>query len=78
MSKFKILPNNCAVLLEEFGCYAWMEDDTLFSSEAGEFEEFGFDHDHAIEVTAPEAEFLDAVNEVFVTADFRLDQFAGR
>jgi hypothetical protein len=68
----------CAVLLEEFGCYAWIEDGTLFSSEIGEFNEFGFDHEHAVEVTAPEAGFLDAVNEIFVAADFHLDQFAGR
>lgn len=78
MSKFKILPNHCAVLLEEFGCYAWIEEGTLFSSEVGEFEEFGFDPEYAVEVTAPEVEFLDAVNEVFAAADFRLDQFAGR
>jgi hypothetical protein len=68
----------CAVLLEEFGCYAWIEDGTLFSSEIGEFEKFGFDNDHAVEVTAPEGEFLDAVNEIFVAAEFTLDQFAGR
>ncbi len=77
MSNFKIERGQCAVLLEEFGCYAWREDGALFSSEVGEFDEFGFDLDHAVEVTAPEGEFLDAVNEIFGT-DYRLDQFAGR
>ena len=78
MSNFKGTRGLCAVKLEEFGCYAWLEDGTLFSSEIGEFEEFGFDHDYAVEDTAPEGEFLDAVNEIFVAADFHLDQFAGR
>lgn len=77
MSNFKVLPRTCAVLLEEFGCYAWREDGTLFTTEIGEFDKFGFDPEYAVEVTAPQEDFLFAVNEIFGT-DFRLDQFAGR
>ena len=64
--------------LEAFGCYVWLEDGTLFSSEIGDFERHGKDFDYSGEITAPAGnDFLDAVNHVLGT-DFRFDQFAGR
>lgn len=64
--------------LEAFGCYVWLEGQTLFCSELGEFEEYGKEANSTGEVTAPEGQaFLDAVNELLDTA-FKFEHFAGR
>lgn len=65
--------------LEAFGCYAWLDDGTLYTSEIGEFEAHGIDYEYyAAEVTAPENQgFLDVCNEL-LGSSFRFEQFAGR
>ena len=66
------------VVLEDYGCVVWVDDETLFSTEIGDFQLHGTDLVYAGEVTAPESQhFLDSVNAEFDT-DFYLDQFAGR
>lgn len=64
---------------ERYGCFAWVEDGTLWTSamEAdGSFDPAGFVN--GTEVTAPEdQEFLDSMNLFFGT-HFKFEQFAGR
>ena len=66
------------ITLEDFGCVVWLNENTIFSAEIGEFELHGTDPYYAVEVTAPDSQyFLDSVNAHFDT-EFYLDHFAGR
>jgi hypothetical protein len=69
--------NGVPIRLEDFGCVAWVEGDTIYSVELGEFEEFGMADEVTVEVTAPEGAFLDRLNSELGT-HFALEEFAGR
>jgi hypothetical protein len=65
------------IRLEDFGCVVWLDGETIYTVELGDFEAHGMADEVTVEVTAPEGDFLDRVNCEFGTA-FALEEFAGR
>ena len=66
------------VKVKEFGCYVWLDGESLMECEINTFEEALTRVMDCGEITAPDSQkFLDIANSHFGTT-FQMNEFAGR